>query len=87
MNFFEIISRGDSGIIECCSPLGVTHAIVICEDEYVTVFFIVNAMLIKTLQNENYPDSNSITYGTNKTIITTYRDMCDKLNLVQDEKA
>lgn len=85
--FFEIVTRGDSGIIECRSSLGITHAIIICEDECVTVFFIVNAMLIKTLQNENYLASNSLAHGTNERIIKTYRDMCDKLNIVKDEKA
>ncbi|MBE6623079.1 MAG: hypothetical protein E7621_02720 [Ruminococcaceae bacterium] len=83
----ETFKMGNSRIAECKSSLGISHAIIMCSDEYIIIFFIVNTMLIKSILDESYLETHRITYSTNELVISTYKSMCEKMNLLKDEKA
>lgn len=85
--FEKVLQNGASHIVECKTAIGITHAIVMCFNDFVIIFFIVNTMLIKSLLDESYLETHRITYSTNELIINTYKEICEKMSLLSDEKA
>lgn len=86
-DFLTITKMCSSGIIECKPSFGISHAVIMCEDDTAIIFFIVNTMLVRTLLEKAIPSVMHRTFTTNELIIKTYKNMCKSMDIITDNKA
>lgn len=80
-NFFSSIKNNESCVFECRRDLGFSHAVTICyPDGSTVIFLIICSVIIREMESAGFLDAEMRTYKTNEYIISTYKDMCEKLN-------
>lgn len=79
--FLESVSRGESEIFECIPEHGVSHALTVkLSSGNVAIFMMVCSVLMREMIERYNIGADMETFSTNKKIIETYKEICNRLN-------